>query len=109
MNKQVLQLKYHPAKKEIMFTLMNSGKKTSIIGTSRSVLAKYINEKGHFVLQKETVSAAKEAVKDAAGIPNIIILSPMGVISHLRISLKKYRREQQMCMSWGMKISCITF
>lgn len=51
MSKQVLQLKYHPAKKEIKFTLVNSGKKTPITGTSRSVLAKYINERGHFVLQ----------------------------------------------------------
>lgn len=51
MSRQVLQLKYHPAKKEITFTRVNYGKKTPITGSSRSVLAKYINEKGHFVLQ----------------------------------------------------------
>ncbi len=51
MNKQALRLKYHPAKKEIMFELDNSGKITPISGSGPSVLAKYINEKGRFILQ----------------------------------------------------------
>ena len=51
MNKQALRLKYHPAKKEIMFELDNSGKLTPISGSGPSVLAKYINEKGRFILQ----------------------------------------------------------
>lgn len=51
MSRQVLQIKYHPAKKEITFTRVNSGKKTPITSSTRSVLTQYINEKGHFVLQ----------------------------------------------------------
>lgn len=49
--RQVLQMKYHPAKKEVNFLRINSGKETPITGSSRSVLAKYINKKGQFVLQ----------------------------------------------------------
>lgn len=51
MSQQVLLMKYHPAKKEVSFTRVNSGKKTPIKGNSGSVLSKYINAKGHFVLQ----------------------------------------------------------
>lgn len=50
-NHQVLRMKYHPAKKEVNFSRINSGKETPITGSSRSVLAKYINKKGQFVLQ----------------------------------------------------------
>ena len=51
MSQQVLLMKYHPAKKEVSFTRINAGKETPIKGNSGSVLSKYINEKGHFVLQ----------------------------------------------------------
>lgn len=51
MSKQVLQMKYHPAKKEIAFARMISGKETPISGGSGSILSKYINKKGQFVLQ----------------------------------------------------------
>lgn len=51
MSQQVLLMKYHPAKKEVSFTRVNSGKETPIKGNSGSVLSKYINAKGHFVLQ----------------------------------------------------------
>lgn len=49
--RQVLQMKYHPAKKEVTFSRVISGKETPITRNSRSVLAKYINKKGQFVLQ----------------------------------------------------------
>lgn len=49
--RQVLQMKYHPAKKEVTFSRIISGKEKPINGNSRSVLAKYINKKGQFVLQ----------------------------------------------------------
>lgn len=51
MSQQVLLMKYHPAEKEVSFTRINSGKETPIKGNSGSVLSKYINAKGHFVLQ----------------------------------------------------------
>lgn len=50
-NRQVLQMKYHPAKKEVTFSRVIAGKEIPINGDSRSVLAKYINKRGQFVLQ----------------------------------------------------------
>lgn len=49
--RQVLRMKYHPAKKEVNFLRVISGKEIPISGDSKSVLAKYINKKGQFVLQ----------------------------------------------------------
>lgn len=49
--RQVLQMKYHPAKKEVTFSRVFSGKEKPITGNSTSALAKYINKKGQFVLQ----------------------------------------------------------
>lgn len=51
MGRQILQMKYHPAKKEVTFSRSISGKKIEITGSSGSVLSKYINKKGQFVLQ----------------------------------------------------------
>ena len=51
MSNQVLQMKYHPAKKEVAFVRVISGKKTKITGGNGSVLSKYINKRGQFVLQ----------------------------------------------------------
>ncbi len=44
-----LRMKYHPAKKEVEFTRFSSGKPIMI--GSDSVLTKYMNQKGKFVLQ----------------------------------------------------------
>lgn len=49
MNKQVLQMKYHPAKKEVEFHCFKDGEKVEIDKNSR--LMYYINLKGRFVLQ----------------------------------------------------------
>ena len=51
MSRQVLQMKYHPAKKEVTFSRSISGKEVEITGSSGSVLSKYINKRGQFVLQ----------------------------------------------------------
>lgn len=51
MSQQVLQMKYHPAKKEVSFVREIAGKESVITGNSGSVLSKYINKKGQFVLQ----------------------------------------------------------
>lgn len=51
MSRQVLQMKYHPAKKEVAFERVISGKETIISGSSGSVLSKYVNKRGQFVLQ----------------------------------------------------------
>lgn len=51
MSQQVLQMKYHPAKKEVSFTRLVSGKEMPITGNSGSVLSKYINKRGQFILQ----------------------------------------------------------
>ncbi len=51
MGRQILQMKYHPAKKEVTFSRSISGKEVEITGSSGSVLSKYINKKGQFVLQ----------------------------------------------------------
>ena len=40
MSRQVLQMKYHPAKKEVAFIRVISGKETKITGGSGSVLSK---------------------------------------------------------------------
>lgn len=49
MSKQVLQMKYHPAKKEVLFKRFVTGKEISI--RSDSKLSAYMNERGKFVLQ----------------------------------------------------------
>jgi len=49
MGKQVLRMKYHPAKKEVAFERYQSEKLIPIKGDS--VLTKYTNKKGQFVLQ----------------------------------------------------------
>jgi GTPase Era involved in 16S rRNA processing len=49
MSKQVLQMKYHPAKKEVEFHRFQSGVEIPIRPDSK--LAPYMKEKGHFVLQ----------------------------------------------------------
>lgn len=49
MNKQVLQMKYHPAKKEVEFHRFQNGKEVAIRNDSRLMI--YMNEKGKFVLQ----------------------------------------------------------
>lgn len=49
MSKQYLQMKYHPAKKEVEFHRFQSGKEIPISRDSK--LRKYENEHGHFVLQ----------------------------------------------------------
>lgn len=49
MSKQVLQMKYHPAKKEVSFKRFVSGKEVVI--RSDSKLVKYMNGRGKFVLQ----------------------------------------------------------
>ncbi|MEH7009215.1 dynamin family protein [Neobacillus niacini] len=49
MSNQVLQMKYHPAKKEVEFKRFQSGIEIPI--RSDSKLARYMNKKGRFVLQ----------------------------------------------------------
>lgn len=49
MSKQMLQMKYHPAKKEVEFKRFQGGKEVPIRSDSR--LMKYMNMKGKFVLQ----------------------------------------------------------
>lgn len=49
MSNQVLQMKYHPAKKEVMFKRFQSGNEVPIRNDSR--LKTYMNKKGKFVLQ----------------------------------------------------------
>lgn len=49
MNKQVLQMKYHPAKKEVEFHRFQDGQEISI--KSDSCLMQYMGMKGRFVLQ----------------------------------------------------------
>lgn len=49
MNKQVLQIKYHPAKKEVEFHRFQNGQEVAIRNDSR--LMHYMNLKGKFVLQ----------------------------------------------------------
>ncbi len=49
MNKQVLQMKYHPAKKEVEFHRFQNGQEVPIKSDSR--LMQYMNLKGKFVLQ----------------------------------------------------------
>jgi hypothetical protein len=49
MSKQVLQMKYHPAKKEVEFSRFQSGTKIQIRPDSK--LVKYVNKRGSFVLQ----------------------------------------------------------
>ncbi len=49
MSKQVLQMKYHPAKKEVEFHRFLDGAEVAIKGDSR--LTQYMNSKGNFVLQ----------------------------------------------------------
>lgn len=49
MSNQVLQMKYHPAKKEVMFRRFQSGNEVPIRNDSR--LKTYMNKKGKFVLQ----------------------------------------------------------
>lgn len=50
MSRQSLKMKYHPAKKEVLFTrLKENGKECAIPPSSK--LGKYMNMKGTFVLQ----------------------------------------------------------
>lgn len=49
MSKQVLQMKYHPAKKEVEFKRFQSGNELEIKKSSK--LMEYMNKKGKFVLQ----------------------------------------------------------
>lgn len=49
MSKQVLQMKYHPAKKEVEFHRFDDGQEVAIRSDSR--LMQYMNAKGNFVLQ----------------------------------------------------------
>lgn len=49
MNKQVLQMKYHPAKKEVEFHRFQNEKEIAIRSDSR--LMRYMNLKGKFILQ----------------------------------------------------------
>ena len=49
MSNQVLQMKYHPAKKEVVFRRFESGSEKPIRNESR--LKTYMNKKGKFVLQ----------------------------------------------------------
>ena len=49
MRKQVLQMKYHPAKKEVEFKRFQSGNELEIKKSSK--LMEYMNKKGKFVLQ----------------------------------------------------------
>ena len=49
MSKQVLHMKYHPAKKEVEFRRFQSGKEMCIDRNSK--LTKYMNQRGTFILQ----------------------------------------------------------
>ena len=49
MNEQRLEMKYHPAKKEVRFKRFDSGKGIEIQGDSK--LKQYMNDHGNFVLQ----------------------------------------------------------
>ena len=49
MNKQVLQMKYHPAKKEVEFHRFQDGQEIALKSDGR--LMQYMNQKGNFVLQ----------------------------------------------------------
>lgn len=49
MSKQYLHMKYHPAKKEVLFHRFQDKKEVAIRSDSR--LMKYMNEKGDFILQ----------------------------------------------------------
>lgn len=48
MNKLYLQMKYHPAKKEVEFHRFENGKEITISGGK---LQRYMNKKGQFVIQ----------------------------------------------------------
>ena len=48
MSKLYLQMKYHPAKKEVEFRRFENGKEIMISGGK---LQRYMNKKGQFVLQ----------------------------------------------------------
>ncbi len=50
-SRQVLRMKYHPAKKEVNFVRVCAGKEMPITGGCGSVLSKYVNKKGQFILQ----------------------------------------------------------
>ncbi len=50
MSNQVLQMKYHPAKKEVVFRHFQNGDERPIRKDSR-LMTKYMNKKGKFVLQ----------------------------------------------------------
>lgn len=50
MSNQVLQMKYHPAKKEVVFRHFQNGNERPIRKDSR-LMTKYMNKKGKFVLQ----------------------------------------------------------
>lgn len=68
MNKQVLQMKYHPAKKEVEFHRFQNGQEVAIKSDSR--LMYYMNRKGTFVLQDhgnaffEDIANAFDGLKD---------------------------------------------
>ncbi len=49
MSRQVLQMKYHPAKKEVAFIRFAAGNPVAVRNDSK--LKKYMNEKGKFILQ----------------------------------------------------------
>ena len=49
MSKNVLQMKYHAAKKEVSFKRFQDGEEIAI--KANGALAKYVNKKGTFVLQ----------------------------------------------------------
>lgn len=51
MNEQRLEMKYHPAKKEVRFRRFVSGKEVEILRDSK--LRNYMNDRGNFVLQDQ--------------------------------------------------------
>lgn len=71
MNKQVLQMKYHPAKKEVEFRRFQNGKEVVI--RSDSKLKKYMNLKGKFVLQDYGNSFFDDIAKVFDGLKSIDI------------------------------------
>ncbi len=71
MNKQVLQMKYHPAKKEVEFHRFQNGLEIPLKTDSK--LKQYMNMKGNFVLQDHGKTFFDDIVNVFDGLPKIEI------------------------------------
>ena len=71
MNKQALQMKYHPAKKEVEFHRFQNGLEVPLKADSK--LRQYMNKKGAFVLQDYGNEFFDDIVNVFDGLKNIEI------------------------------------